>query len=108
MATYVYAGDRIPYTPTAAVAAGDVVVQGDLVGVATAPIAAGTTGTITVRGAFTFPKGSGAISAGAKVYWDATNKIVVTSDGGGANKLVGKVVTAAAANDTTVQVLLTP
>jgi len=108
MATYVYAGDRVPYTPAAAVAAGDVVVQGDLVGVATAPIAAGTTGTIAVQGVFAFPKGSGAISAGAKVYWNATNQIVVTTDGGGANKLVGKVVTAATTADTTVQVLLTP
>ena len=43
-ATFVQAGDQIDYTPGAAVAAGDVVVQGDLVGVAKQPIAANAPG----------------------------------------------------------------
>ena len=37
-ATYVHAGSSVDYTPVAAVAAGDVVVLGDLVGVAKRPI----------------------------------------------------------------------
>ena len=39
-ATFVQDGCAIDYTPGAAIAAGDVVVQGDLVGVAKRPIAA--------------------------------------------------------------------
>ena len=39
-ATYVHGGCAVDYTPGTAVAAGDVVVQGDLVGVVKRPIAA--------------------------------------------------------------------
>jgi len=110
MTTYVCTGDRIPYTPTTDVAAGDVVVQGDLVGVATSPIAADTAGTVAVRGVFSMPKSTGtgtAVTAGAKLYWNATNSVVTTSDGSGTNKLVGKAIAAATVDDTTVHVLLT-
>ncbi|MFQ3588264.1 MAG: capsid cement protein, partial [Fimbriimonadaceae bacterium] len=41
-AVFVHDGECIDYTPGAAVAAGDVVVQGDLIGVAKQPIAANT------------------------------------------------------------------
>jgi len=41
-AVFVQEGDVIDYTPSSAVAAGDVVVQGDLIGVAKQPIAANT------------------------------------------------------------------
>ncbi len=97
----------IDYTPAADVAAGDVVVQGDLVGVAKLDIAANTLGALAVDGVFDVPKASGggtAIAAGAKVYWDATNKqATATAD---ANKYMGKTVKAAADADTTVRVRL--
>jgi predicted RecA/RadA family phage recombinase len=107
--TFVHEGRAIDYTPTANVAAGEVVVQGDLVGITRTPIPANTLGSLAVSGVFDFPKASGAgfgITAGAKVYWDTTDKQAKTDDETGANKLLGKTVQAAADADTTVRVRL--
>ena len=73
---------RSTIRPTADVAAGDVVVQGDLVGVARTPIAANTPGSLAIEGVFDFPKATGAgsgIAVGTKVYWDATNKVATAT-----------------------------
>ena len=107
--TFVHDGDAIDYTPASDVAAGDVVVQGDLVGVAKLDIAANTLGALAVVGVFDFPKATGGgegITAGSKVYWDANNEVATTSDGGGANKYIGKTVAAAGDDDATVRVRL--
>jgi predicted RecA/RadA family phage recombinase len=106
-ATFVQEGDAVDYTPGADVAAGDVVVQGDLVGVAPRPIAANTLGALAVAGVFDFPKATGggsALTAGTVVYWDATNKVATATSTG--NKQLGRVVTAAADADATVRVRL--
>jgi predicted RecA/RadA family phage recombinase len=105
MATYVQDGKTIDYTPTSAVDAGQVVVQGDLVGVATRPIAANALGALAVSGVFDFDKDTGsatAISAGAKVYWDAGNEVATTTVG--SNKLIGKAIADADADDETVRI----
>jgi len=104
-ATFVHDGTSIDYTPAADVAAGDVIVQGELVGVARTPIAAGALGSLAVDGVFDFAKAAGggtAISAGANVYWDDTNNVATTTATG--NKLIGKCVKAAADADATVRV----
>ncbi|GJQ27810.1 MAG: hypothetical protein HBSAPP02_28420 [Phycisphaerae bacterium] len=104
-ATFVHDGGAIDYTPGAAVAAGDVVVIGELVGVAKTPIAANALGALAVRGVFDFAKATGvgtAISAGANVYWDDANNVATTTATG--NKLIGKCVKAAADADATVRV----
>lgn len=109
MATKISEGMRVDYTPTSAVASGAVVVQGELIGVALAPITANTLGALAVAGVFDFPKATGSgseISAGAKVYWDASGGVATTSDGSGANKYIGKAVRAASTTDNTVRVLL--
>ena len=106
-AVYVHEGDAIDYTPGSDVAAGDVVVLTDLIGIARTPIKANERGSLAVAGVFDLPKATGggtAISAGAKVYWDEANTVATTDDGGGANKLLGKVVKAAADEDATVRV----
>jgi len=106
-ATFRHDGTSIDYMPAADVAAGDVVVQGELVGVAKLDIKANTLGALAVAGVFDFAKATGAgtaITAGANVYWDDTNNVATTSAGGGANKLIGKCVKAAADADTTVRV----
>ena len=72
-ATFVQDGCAIDYTPGAAVAAGNVVVQGALIGVAKRPIAANELGALSVEGVFDFPKATGggsAVAAGVNVYWD--------------------------------------
>lgn len=107
LAVFVQQGEQIDYTPSADCAAGDVVVQAELVGVTRTPIAASTPGSLAVAGVFDVAKASETeFAAGAKVYWDATNKVAVTTDGGGANKLVGKATRAAGAGVTVVRVRL--
>jgi predicted RecA/RadA family phage recombinase len=107
LAVFVQQGDQIDYTPSADVAAGDVVVQADLVGIARSAIVAGALGSLAVAGAFDVVKASETeFAAGSKVYWDATNKLAVATDGGGANKLVGKAVQVAGSGATTVRVRL--
>jgi predicted RecA/RadA family phage recombinase len=105
----VHDGDAIDYTPGANVAAGDVVVQGELVGMAKTPIAANVLGALAVSGMFDLPKATGggtAIAAGALVYWDAGNSVATTSAAAGANKLLGKTIAAAGDDDATVRVWL--
>jgi predicted RecA/RadA family phage recombinase len=107
VAMFVQKGDQIDYKPSAAVAAGDVVVQGDLIGIAKQPIEANVLGALAVTGVFDVAKASATVFAvGVKVYWDAANKVCVTADGGGANKLLGKAALAAGAGVTTVRVRL--
>ena len=96
MATFIQDGDAVDYSPSADVAAGEVVVQGDLVGMAKTPIAAGTLGSLATRGVFDFAKATGgAIASGAVLYWDATNGVATSTASG--NKRIGKAVAAAAA-----------
>jgi predicted RecA/RadA family phage recombinase len=100
-------GRRIDYTPSSAVSAGDVVVIGELVGVATEDIAASTLGAIDVQGVFDMPKAvtsSSALTAGAIVYWDAGNQVVTTT--ASTHKTAGYTIEAATATAALVQVKL--
>ena len=108
-ASFVHDGNSIDYTPAGDVSAGDVVVQGDLIGVAKLDISANALGALAVIGVFDVAKEGGTgvtFAIGDKVYWDDTNKVAVATDGAGANKLMGKAVLAAADADTTVRVRL--
>ena len=108
-ATFVQEGDAIDYTPGADVAPGVVVVQSDLIGVAKREIKANTLGALAVTGVFDVAKEAGGgvtFSTGDKAYWDDANDVAVTTDGAGANKLLGKAVADAADADTTVRVRL--
>ena len=102
-ATFVQEGCSIDYTPGADIAAGDVVVQGDLVGVAKLEIKSGKLGSLAVDGVFDFAKNTGvAYTVGTFLFWDDTANVVTTTATG--NKMIGKVVRAAATTDTTVRV----
>lgn len=97
----------IDYTPSGAVAAGDIVVAGELVGVARDAIAANALGSLDVEGEFLFPKSTGSASAltvGTKVYWDASGAVVTTT--ASSHKVAGHVSKAAAATDSTVRIRL--
>lgn len=105
---FIHEGDAVDYTPGADVAAGAVVVQADLVGIARQTIKANTLGSLAVTGVFEVPKATGvgtALAAGTTVYWDAANQRASTTSAG--NKLLGKVVKAAADADASVWVRLT-
>ena len=102
----------IDYTPSgAAVTGGDVVVVGEIVGVCVTDLADGEKGSLQVTGVFRFPKATGAITVGAKVYWDEDGNPVTGDAGSGAatttatsNKLAGYAVAAAASGDSYVDV----
>lgn len=106
-AKFIHDGDSIDYTPGVAVQAGDVVIQGDLIGIAKRDIAANTLGAIAVKGVFDVPKATGAgtgIGVGITVYWaTGTQTATATSSG---NKLLGKVVRGSADADAFVRVRL--
>ncbi len=108
-AKYVESGCAIDFTPAADVALGEVLIQGDLLGVAMREIKAGELGVLVVEGVFDLPKASGAgtqIVAGSRVFWNEATKLATPADGGGANKLAGKSVALAGDNDITVRVRL--
>lgn len=104
-ATFVHEGASIDFTPAADVNASEVVVQGDLVGVAKLAIPTGRLGALAVEGVFDFAKstaGGSALAAGTTVYWDSVAKVATATVG--SNKQIGKVVKAAVDADTTVRV----
>ncbi|MEI8244624.1 MAG: DUF2190 family protein [Lentisphaerota bacterium] len=95
-AVFVQTGHSIDYTPTANVAAGDVIVVGDLIGVAKFDIPANCLGALAIVGCFDVEKAEAAVFAfGDKVYWD--NSAKVATDVATANTYMGKAIAAAAA-----------
>ena len=108
IAQFVHGGNSIDYTPGADVSAGDVIVQGELIGIAKLDIASGALGALATTGVYDLPKasGDGGITAGAEVYWDEAEKVAKTDAEAGANKKAGKAVAAAGDTDTTVRVRL--
>lgn len=101
-AKYVQRGDSFDYIPSADVKAGDVIVLGDLVGIAKLDIPAGKLGSLAVCGIFDFvKKASEAVTAGMKVYWDG--EVATATEG---ETVLGHTVAAAGANDETVRVLI--
>lgn len=105
-AKFVHEGLRIDYTPGSAVVAGQVVVQGDLIGVSPEPIAANALGALIIEGVFEFAKASGTIAVGVLLYWDDSAGQVTATPG--AHKLIGPCTKAALTGDTTVEVALDP
>ena len=103
MASYVQDGDLLDYTPGSAVAAGEVVVIGSLVGVAPRAIAANALGALAVEGVYEIPCATGATGAqGSAISYYATSGVAHASTGTAA----GKLAKARLAADTSVQVLL--
>ena len=104
MATYIQEGDEINYTPAGAVAAGDVVVQGDLVGVAKLPIASAELGALAINGVFDFPKRVASIDAGTKLYWKAASAVAQPTAASGT--YIGKSIESAVGADAVISIRL--
>ena len=103
----------IDYTPGSAVTAGDVIVQGSVVGIATQDIAASVKGSLALDGVFKVPKITGANAVGTLIYWDPTGDPVGGTSGTGAAtstagslKQLGYVAVASLSADEKVQVVL--
>lgn len=110
MRNFIYEGDHLPFTAAAAVASGDGVVMGTVLGVAAADIAVGDTGTIAVEGVFELPKlSTDAISAGDALTWDVTNNELKVAAAGTGDLLACAFATeAAGAGTPTVRAKLIP
>ncbi|PRX29010.1 Predicted phage recombinase, RecA/RadA family [Meinhardsimonia xiamenensis] len=107
MRNFVYPGDRMQITAGSAIASGQGVLVGSIFGVAEGDIASGASGVIVLTGVYDLPKaGAQAWSAGDKVYWDVGAGQCTTSDGAGANTLIGVAWQAAGSADTTGRVRL--
>lgn len=92
----------VPYA--GGVVAGDGILVGGLFGVAASDGAQNDTVWCALRGAYRLPKASGAISAGARVFWDNTARVVTTTATG--NFQIGFALIAAGAGDATADIVL--
>jgi predicted RecA/RadA family phage recombinase len=105
MATYRTEGDKLDYTPSSAVAAGDIVVLGSLVTIADRAIAANELGAVLTNGVVTGPCVSGATGAqGDAIKWYSVSGVFSSATGTNC----GYLARARAAADATVSVLLWP
>lgn len=105
--TYVQTGDIIDYVPGGNVSAGDIVVQGELIGQVVSDTLAGQLGALRIEGVIEVPKAAGgAINAGAVAYWDAGNSRATTT--ASTHKILGKCIATAASAATVVKIKLTP
>ena len=103
-------GDAIDYTPSSAVAAGDVVLIGTIPLVATQAIAANCLGSLASEGVFDIPKNNDAFTVGDAVYWNASDTDYLSNTGAADNatgNLAGVCVANAAANASYVRTKLT-
>ncbi len=105
MKNYVQPGTTLTLTAPYAVTSGDGLLVGSIFGVAAGDAASGATVEAALAGVFDLTKvGSQAWSAGAKVYWDDTNKrcttvatdntligVAVEAVAGGAGDTIGRV-----------------
>lgn len=107
--------DILPYVPASAASAGDCVSIGSLFGMVATDLAASERGSVVVSGQVSMPKVTGAISRGARVYWNPTGDPVSGTAGSGAittsdsaGFLVGYAVEAAVSGDANVTVYVVP
>ncbi|MCC6910378.1 MAG: DUF2190 family protein [Phycisphaerales bacterium] len=112
-AVFIQEGSSIDYTPGTDIGAGDVVINGDMVGIAKRDIPANTAGPLATEGVFDIAKANEALSFGDDVFWDADGDPVGGTAGSGAatatasgNTFLGRVIRAAVAGDQTVRVLV--
>jgi predicted RecA/RadA family phage recombinase len=96
MKNYIQPGDTITFTAAADTKSGDGVLVGSLFGIAAADYKSGDAkAQMKTTGVFNLPKTSAqAWTQGAKVYWDATNKVATTTVG--SNSLIGVAIATAA------------
>lgn len=104
MKNFVKIGEVLDYTADANILSGDLVIKGDLVGVAVTDIANGEVGSVNLKGVYKFPKVTGAITQGAKLYWVVADKSLTTTASG--NTLVGVANKGAGSGDATAELLL--
>ncbi|MBF0437441.1 MAG: DUF2190 family protein, partial [Magnetococcales bacterium] len=104
MKNWILSGDTVTVVAPAAVNSGEGLMVGSLFGVAVSTAAINENVEISTTGVVDLPKASGAITQGAKIYWDNTAKNITTTVG--TNTLIGCAIVAAAVGDATARVRL--
>ncbi|HAT48866.1 MAG: DUF2190 family protein [Nitrospirae bacterium] len=100
MKTWSQSGDTVTVVAPADINSGEGLMIGVLFGVAVSTATSGSDLEICTTGVVDLPKASGAITQGAKVYWDNTAKVVTTT--ATSNTLIGCAIVAAAVGDAAV------
>lgn len=104
MKNFIQPGEAIDLTVSADTLSGEVVIVGDLIGVASCTVKSGEVVAVNREGVYELPKKTGtAMAVGDKAYYNATDK-EVTDDN--ADTLIGVVTEVAAAGDDVVRVLI--
>jgi predicted RecA/RadA family phage recombinase len=105
MKNFIQPGDTLTLlAPRTLATAGLGILVGALFAVAVNPAASGAAVESLTEGVFDLPKAAGAITQGAKVYWDNTAFNVTTTSSG--NTLIGVATQAAASGDATARIRL--
>lgn len=92
--------EMMDHTPGSAIEAGTVVVLGDIVAIAHRDIPANVKGALAIGGGQYKALAAAAYTVGTHVYWDNTANRVNSSAAAGANKYLGKIVSASSGADT--------
>lgn len=79
MKNYIQKGDTLEFTAASDVKSGEMVLVGNIVGVAVNDVANGATGVVNVTGVYEVPKEADAISKGASLYFKASTKSLTTT-----------------------------
>lgn len=102
-ARYIQRGESLDVVPERDIAAGEIVVMGNLAGVARLPIRRGELGSLALSGVFEMVKPARcAFSTGSLVFWDAARHSAVTTG----DVPLGLAAQSAALNDGKVRVIL--
>ena len=107
-ARYIQSGNVIDITAENAIAAGDIVIVGELAAVAKADITVGADGSLATVGTYDITKGDGvalAFDAGKSVFYDPATKKLAIAAGAGLIQ-IGKCANASSATDTLVRIIL--
>ncbi|MDX3885991.1 MAG: DUF2190 family protein [Sphingomonas sp.] len=104
MKNFVQRGINLTLVAPRVLAAGAGFLVGSIFAVASTDAASGAAVVGVTEGVFDLPKAAGAVTAGAKLYWDNAAFVVTTTAAG--NTLIGVAVQAAAAGDVTARVKL--
>lgn len=105
MKSFKQAGSNLTIPAPAAVSSDDVVIAGNIVGIAAGAAGAGDLVDVVVTGVFELPKvAANAFTLGAVVYWNATSKLATSTASG--NTKLGVAIEAAPADTASVRVRL--
>lgn len=105
MKNFVQAGSALTIPAPANVASGDVVLVGNIIGIANGAAATGADLDLTTTGVFALPKVAGdAFALGVPVYFNSTSKLATATASG--NTEIGTAVAAAGVGSATVKVRL--